>query len=110
MRYIDGYKSRKGKCEFCKFHNVAGSYMCAECYDCSSFKDKLDLVTFIRKRAYDNALNKFIESDECKHLRDLVEQQRKLYYKCKFAYDKARTRFVDDELKRIDEIINSIKI
>lgn len=75
MRYIEDYKSRQCKCEFCKFYNVAGSYMCAECYDGSSFKDKLDLVTFIRERVSKDVLNKLIESDEYKRLCDLFEQQ-----------------------------------
>lgn len=44
------YKSRHSKCVFCKFHIVVGSYICAECYDDSSFKDTSDLVAFIRER------------------------------------------------------------
>ena len=107
MGYVDDYKSRHGKCEFCKFHNVTGSYICAECYG-YSFKDKLDLVTFIRKNVSDDATEKFNASERGKQLLADIEHYEQLYDQCKDEYDTACKSFIDEELKRVDDIINSI--
>ena len=107
MGYVDDYKKRHGKCEFCKFHNVTGSYMCAECYG-GSFKDTLDLVTFIRRRVSEDATEKFNASDRGKQLLADIDHYENLYDQCRHEYNKARDSFIDDELKRVDDIINSI--
>ena len=107
MGYVDDYKKRHGKCEFCKFHNVTGSYMCAECYG-GSFKDTLDLVTFIRRRVSEDATEKFNESERGKQLLADIDHYENLYDQHKREYNKARDSFIDEELKRVDDIINSI--
>lgn len=107
MGYVDEYKKRHGKCEFCKFHNVTGSYMCAECYG-GSFKDTLDLVTFIRRRVSEDATEKFNESERGKQLLADIDHYENLYDQRKREYNKARDSFIDEELKRIDNVINSI--
>lgn len=107
MGYIDDYKARQGKCEFCKFHNVTGSHLCAECYG-YSFKDKIDLVTFIRKRVSEDAIEKFNASEHGKQLLSNIECYKQLYDQCKDEYNAARDSFIDEELKRVDDIINSI--
>ncbi len=45
--YIDEYNARHGKCDYCKYHNVAGSQRCTDCYG-RAFEDTVDLYTFIR--------------------------------------------------------------
>lgn len=107
MGYLDDYNARKGKCEYCKYHNVTGSMRCAECYG-YSFEDSVDLYTFIRAKASKDAIEKFNESDEGKRLHDLMEQHRQTYNQCKDSYNEERDKFVDAELKRIEEFINSI--
>ena len=107
MGYIDDYKARHGKCEFCKYHNVTGSHVCAECYG-YSFKDSLDLVTFIRKRVSEDATEKFNASEYGKQLLSDIEHYEQLYNKCKDEYNTARDSYIDEELKRVDGIINLI--
>lgn len=107
MGYVDDYKARRGKCEFCKFHNVTGSYICAECYG-YSFKDRLDLVTFIRERVSDEANEKFNASEHVKQLLSDIERYKQLYDQYQDEYNTARDSFIKEELKRVDDIINSI--
>lgn len=107
MGYIDEYKARHGKCEFCKYDNVTGSHVCAECYG-YSFKDKLDLTTFIRKRVKEDAIEKFNSSERGKQLLSDIDHYEQLYDKCKDEYNTARDSYIDEELKRVDDIINSI--
>lgn len=107
MGYIDDYKARHGKCEFCKYHNFTGSPVCAECYG-YSFKDSLDLVTFIRKRVSEDATEKFNASEYGKLLLSDIEHYGQLYNKCKDEYNAARDSYIDEELKRVDGIINLI--
>lgn len=107
MGYVDDYKARHGKCEFCQFNNCTGAYVCAECYG-HSFKDKLDLVTFIRKRVSEDATEKFNASERGKQLLSDIEHYEQLYDQCKDEYNTARDSFIEEELKRVDSIINSI--
>lgn len=107
MGYIDEYKARHGKCEFCKYHNVTGSHVCAECYG-YSFKDSLDLVTFISKRVSEDATKKFNTSERGKQLLSDIEHYEQLYDKCKDGYSTASDTYINEELKRVDDIINSI--
>jgi len=107
MGYIDEYNARHGKCEFCKYHNFTGSPVCAECYG-YSFKDSLDLVTFIRKRVSDEATKKFNASEYGKQLLSDIEHYEQLCDKCKDEYNAARDSYINEELKRVDDIINSI--
>lgn len=107
MGYLDDYNARHGKCEYCKHHSATGSHRCAECYG-TAFEDSLDLYTFIRAKVSKDAVDKFNESDEGKQLFNLVEQKRLAYNESRDAYNKARDLFVDSELKRIEESINSI--
>jgi hypothetical protein len=107
MGYLDDYNSRHGKCEYCKHRSVTGSNKCAECYG-GSFEDSVDLYTFIRARVTKDAVDKFNTSDEGKRLYDIMEQHLQTYNQCKDSYNKAREKFIDEELKRVDNIINSI--
>jgi hypothetical protein len=107
MGYLDEYNARHGKCDFCKYGNHTGSPRCVECYG-TAFEDSLDLYTFIRAKVSKDAVDKFNESDEGKQLFNLVEQKRLAYNESRDAYNKARDSFVDSELKRIEESINSI--
>lgn len=107
MGYTDEYKARHGKCEFCKYHNVTGSHICSECYG-YSFKDSLDLVTFIRKIVSEDATKKFNMSERGKQLLSDIEHYEQLYDKCKDEYNAARDSYINEELKRVDDIINSI--
>ena len=107
MGYIDDYKSRNGKCEYCKHHNVNCSSICTDC-DRNSFEDSIDLYTFIRASVTKDAVEKFNASDEGKPLYDMMEQHRQTYNQCKDSYNRARDKFVDLELKRVEDAINSI--
>lgn len=107
MGYIDDYKSRNGKCEYCKHHNANCSSRCTNC-DRNSFEDSIDLYTFIRASVTKDAVEKFNASNEGKQLYDIMEQHRQTYNQCKDSYNRARDKFVDAELKRIEDAINSI--
>ena len=107
MSYLDEYKARKGKCEYCKYHDCYGSHRCVECYG-GAFEDSVDLFSFIKAKASKSALDKFNESDEGKHLLDLVEQHHKAYNHSLDAYNSARDKFINSELERIEDLINSI--
>ena len=104
MGYLDDYKARNGKCEYCIHQN---SSKCAECYG-HSFEDSIDLYTFIRASVTKDAVEKFNTSDEGKPLYDMMEQHRQTYNQCKDSYNKARDKFVDAELKHVEDAINSI--
>ena len=109
MGYIDNYKARSGKCEYCIHQD---SSKCADCYSVRnwghSFEDSVDLYTFIRASVTKDAVKKFNASDEGKLLYDMMEQQRQTYNQCKDSYNRARDKFINAELKRIDDAINSI--
>ena len=104
MGYIDDYKSRNGKCEYCIHQD---SSICTDC-DRNSFEDSIDLYTFIRASVTKDAVEKFNASEEGKPLYDMMEQHRQTYNQCKDSYNKARDKFVDAELKRVEDAINSI--
>ncbi len=107
MGYLDDYNTRHGKCEYCKHHNSIGSNRCCECYG-GAFEDAVDLYTFIRAKVSKDAVEKFNASDEGKRLYDMMEQHRQTYNQCKDSYDRAREKYIDAELKRIEESINAI--
>lgn len=107
MGYFDEYNERHGKCEFCKHHNVTGSYRCAECYG-HAFEDNVDLFSFIRARVTKDATNKFNESEEGKQLHDMMEQHRQTYNQCKESYNRELNKFIESEIKRVESVINSI--
>ena len=109
MGYLDEYKARNGKCEYCIHQD---SSKCADCYSGRhwghSFEDSVDLYTFIRASVTKDAVKKFNASDEGKLLYDMMEQQRQTYNQYKDSYNRARDKFINAELKRIDDAINSI--
>ena len=109
MGYIDDYKARNGKCEYCMHQD---SSKCADCYSGRhwghSFEDYVDLYTFIRASVTKDAVKKFNASDEGKLLYDMMEQHRQTYNQCKDSYNRARDKFINTELKRIEDAINSI--
>ena len=109
MGYIDDYNERRGKCEYCKHQN---SSRCTECnsgkYCGHSFEDSVDLYTFIRASVTKDAVEKFNASVEGKSLYDMMEQHRQTYNQCRDSYNRERDKFIDAELKRIEDAINSI--
>jgi hypothetical protein len=107
MGYLDDYNSRHGKCEYCKHHNSVESNCCCDCYG-GAFEDAVDLYTFIRAKVSKDAIEKFNGTDEGKRLYNMMEQHRQTYNQCKDSYNNAREKFIDEELKRVDDIINSI--
>ena len=107
MGYIDDYNERRGKCEYCKHHNVTHTSKCTECYG-HSFEDSVDLYTFIRASVTKDAVEKFNASDEGKPLYDMMEQHRQTYNQCRDSYNRERDKFVEAELKRVEDAINSI--
>lgn len=102
MGYLSEYKERRGKCEYCVNHNNGGYSGCHECYG-SNFKDKLDLLTYIKRRANEDASNQFDSSDEGKSLFNIVESARSAYNDAKDKYDKAKDEFIKSELKKIED-------
>lgn len=107
MGYLDDYNSRCGKCEYCRHHNSADSNYCVDCNG-TKFEDSLDLYTFIKAKVSKNAVEKFNSSENGKRLYNMMEQHRQTYNQCKDSYNNARDKFIDEELKRVDDIINSI--
>ena len=109
MGYIDDYKARNGKCEYCIHQDSSKCTECCigRCYS-NSFEDCIDLYTFIRASVTKDAVEKFNASDEGKPLYDMMEQHRQTYNQCKDSYNRARDKFVDAELKRVEDAINSI--
>ena len=109
MGYLDDYKARNGKCEYCIHQNSSKCTECnsGKCYG-HSFEDSVDLYTFIRASVTKDAIEKFNASEEGKPLYDMMEQHRQTYNQCKYSYNKARDKFVDAELKRVEDAINSI--
>ena len=107
MRYLDDYNARHGKCDYCKYHNATGSHRCVDCYG-SAFEDTIDLYTFIRAKVTKEAIEKFNVSNEGKQLYDLMEQHKQIYNQSKDSYNRAREQFVDAELKRIENAINTL--
>jgi hypothetical protein len=107
MGYLDDYNARIGKCEYCKFHNVTGSQRCVECYG-SAFVDKLCLYEFIRKQVTENAVDKFNNTNKGKQLLEELEKCKQAYYNAEDEYDKEKNDFIQSELKRIDNTINTL--
>lgn len=105
MGYLAEYKERHGKCEYCVSHNNGGYSGCHECYG-SNFKDKLDLLTYIRHRANEDASKQFDNSDEGKSLLEFVVETSKAYNDAKDKYNKAKGEFIKSELKRIESILD----
>lgn len=101
MGYLSDYKERRGKCEYCVCHN--GGYSgCHKCYG-SNFKDKLDLLTYIRRRTEEDASNKFNQSDKGKYLLEIVEQTSQAYNEAQINYSKAKDEFIKLELKKVED-------
>lgn len=105
MGYLTEYKERRGKCEYCVSHNNGGYSGCHECYG-SNFKDKLDLLTYIRRRVNEDASKRFDSSDEGKSLLELVVETSKAYNDAKDKYDKVKDRFIKSELKKIEDTLD----
>ena len=107
MGYLSDYNARYGKCEYCRHHNVTGSYRCAECYG-HAFEDAIDLYTFIRVKVTKDATEQFNESEEGKRLQQMVEQHRMTYNQCRDSYNAARDKYIDAAIKRVEESLDSI--
>lgn len=102
MGYLNEYKERHGKCEYCVSHNNGGYSGCHECYG-SNFKDKLDLLTYIKRRVNEDAASQFDSSDEGKSFLDAVKEAERTYYDAKDKYDKAKDEFIKSEFKKIED-------
>lgn len=62
MGYLADYKARSKDCNNCEHKGCTSGY-CHECYG-YYFKDKIDLLTYIKQRAREDAIVKFDESEE----------------------------------------------
>lgn len=104
MGYFTEYKERRGKCEYCVNHH--GGYSgCHECYG-FNFKDKLDLLTYIRRRVNEDASKRFDNSDEGKSLLNIVEETNTAYNDAKDKYDKAKDEYIKSELKKVEDMLD----
>lgn len=101
MGYLSDYKARSKDCNNCE-HKGYVSGPCHECYG-FHFKDRIDLLTYIKQRVREDAIVKFDESDEGKTLKYVVEQTEEMYSKAKDEYTVARDKFIKSELKRIED-------
>lgn len=106
MGYLSDYKDRHGKCEYCKYKGSTSS-RCAECYG-MAFEDSVDLLSFIRTKVKQEAIDQFNESEEGKRLQQMVEHHRATYNKCCDCYNAARDKYINAALKRIEESLDSI--
>lgn len=107
MGYLDDYKARTGKCDYCKYHNVTGSQRCADCYG-TSFEDRLNLYEFIKRQVTDNATDKFNCTEKGKQLLEELDKCKQAYCNAEDEYYKEKNSFIDSELKRIDNAINAL--
>lgn len=103
MKYLNEYKERHGKCEYCIHHNRLYRG-CVECYD-ANFKDKIDLMSYIKQRVNEDASKQFDNSDEGRSLLAIVNETSKPYMDAKEKYDKAKKEFIELELKKIEDIL-----
>lgn len=106
MTYMEEYKARKGKCEYCK-NSDKGEYFCAECWG-YSFADRLDFMGFVKKRVSEQAMETFDETEEGKRLLSEYNKREEEYFTAKDAYEKARDLFVDNEVKKAESKFDSI--
>lgn len=104
MGYLNEYKERHGKCEYCIHHNRLYRG-CVECYD-AYFKDKLDLMSYIKQRVNEDASNQFDNSDEGKSLLAIVNETYLPYMDAKEKYDKAKSEFIELELKKVESSLD----
>lgn len=106
MTYMEEYKARKGKCEYCK-NKDKGEYFCAECWG-HGFADRLDFMSFVKKRVSEQARETFDETEEGKRLLAEYNKREEEYFTAKDAYEKARDLFVDTELEKVVTKFDSI--
>lgn len=106
MTYIEEYKARKGKCEYCK-NKDKGEYFCAECWG-YGFADRLDFMGFVKKRVSEQARETFDETEEGKRLLAEYNKREDEYFNAKDTYEKARDLFVDTELEKAVAKFNAI--
>lgn len=105
MGYLNEYKERHGKCEYCVHHNRLYRG-CVECYDDYYFKDKIDLMSYIKQRVNEDASKQFDNSDKGKSLLEIVVETSKPYIEAKEKYDKAKNEFIELELKKIEDSLD----
>ena len=98
MTYMEEYKARNGKCEYCK-NSDKGENFCAECWG-YGFDDRLDFMGFVKKRVSEQASETFDETEEGKRLLAEYNKREEEYFTAKDAYEKARDLFVDNEVKK----------
>ena len=106
MTYMEEYKARKGKCEYCK-NKDKGEYFCAECWG-YGFDDRLDFMSFVKKRVSEQARETFDETEEGKRMLAEYNKREEEYFTAKDAYEKARDSFVDTELEKVVTKFDSI--
>lgn len=104
MGYLNEYKERHGKCEYCVHHNrfYRG---CIECYD-AYFQDKIDLMSYIKQRVNEDASKQFDNSDEGRSLLAIMNETSKPYIEAKANYDKAKREFIELELKKVENSLD----
>ena len=106
MTYMEEYKARKGKCEYCK-NKGKGENFCAECWG-YSFADRLDFMGFVKKRVSEQASETFDETEEGKRLLAEYNKREEEYFTAKDTYEKSRDLFVDNEVKKVEAKFDSI--
>lgn len=106
MTYMEEYKARKGKCEYCK-NKGKGENFCAECWG-YSFADRLDFMGFVKKRVSEQARETFDETEEGKRLLAEYNKREEEYFMAKDTYEKSRDLFVDNEVKKVEAKFDSI--
>ena len=106
ITYMEEYKARKGKCEYCK-NKDKGEYFCAECWG-YSFADRLDFMGFVKKRVSEQARETFDETEEGKRLLAEYNKREEEYFNAKDTYEKSRDLFVDNEVKKVESKFDSI--
>jgi hypothetical protein len=106
MTYMEEYKARKGKCEYCK-NKDKGENFCAECWG-YGFADRLDFMGFVKKRVSEQARETFDETEEGKRLLAEYNKREEEYFNAKDTYEKARDLFVDNEVKKVEAKFDSI--
>lgn len=96
-KYIQEYKDRNNKCEFCAYHNIHGG-RCHVCKNHDWFVHDINLKQYIIKRVTEDSEKEFISSKEGANLKAKVELRKSVYDDFN-KYVENQKEFLDNELE-----------
>lgn len=104
MSYIEEYRKRIGKCQYC----ACDSAVCHHsCYG-YSFKDKLSLFDFIRERVKEQATRRFDDSQQGHELLDAMAQTELAFKDAKQRYNDEKKKYIEEALQKLESQIEQL--